>query len=381
MPTALTTIVHTAPAAVTTVLQTVKTDAVMAREAIASEIEILPKCKHVDRKRNREPCQGALRIRNHKRGYLAIVCERGHQWVWCSCCCDCARCGIGCGAMQHWMERDSFDTGRRNHMQRHMADYDANDDLDGALMAELQPRQVAMPKHGSCRPPRMAEPRASYAASINEALLEARSAAAAAAAAALPASADAAVGGVADLGRAMPEDAAAGRLAGGDGAPGAGATADLGPAGADAPCPPGAAPSAFALTADAPPDRAARRPAAPGPSMAAPGPAVHWRQREPAPKRSPPRPPELAAAPGRPPREPRGAELAASGGCGPCGPTETARDGAPGGRGLWGGGPRASGAGGEAGLEEAAEELGSIGVAAVALIALRRSVRINGADD
>jgi hypothetical protein len=26
-------------------------------------------------------------VGNHKRGHLAIVCEAGHQWVWCPHCC------------------------------------------------------------------------------------------------------------------------------------------------------------------------------------------------------------------------------------------------------------------------------------------------------
>ena len=92
-------------------------------------VQILQRCKHVDRKRNRLPCPCRLRMRNHKRGYLAVVCEAGHQWVWCSYCCDCQRGGhVGCTNHNHWMERDSFDTGRRNHMQRHLDNYDANDD-------------------------------------------------------------------------------------------------------------------------------------------------------------------------------------------------------------------------------------------------------------
>jgi len=44
------------------------------------------------------------------------------------------------------MERDSFDKGRRNHMQRHLENYDANHDKDGQLMAMMAPRQVAMPR-------------------------------------------------------------------------------------------------------------------------------------------------------------------------------------------------------------------------------------------
>lgn len=37
--------------------------------------------------------------------------------------CDCVDCGTrGCTTASHWMERDSYDTGKRNHMQRHTHD-------------------------------------------------------------------------------------------------------------------------------------------------------------------------------------------------------------------------------------------------------------------
>ncbi len=144
---------------------------------ITRGVEMLPKCKHVDRKQGRQQCPGAMRVRNHKRGYLTVVCDLGHQWVWCSYCCDCGSAGIGCAAAQHWMERDSFDTGRRNHMQRHLENYDADCDRDGAiLLAQIQPRQVAMAPPAGAPAPRPAGngaaaggPVNSYADSINEA--------------------------------------------------------------------------------------------------------------------------------------------------------------------------------------------------------------------
>ena len=41
----------------------------------------------------------------------------------CSHCCGCAREQVGCKDPNHWMERDCFDTGSRNHMQRHLEDW------------------------------------------------------------------------------------------------------------------------------------------------------------------------------------------------------------------------------------------------------------------
>ena len=373
-----TTLVHTAPAAMTTVLQTIKTDEVMARGAIASEIEILSKCKHVDRKRNREACPGNLRIRNHKRGYLAVVCDRGHQWVWCSCCCDCERSGIGCSAMQHWMERDSFDTGRRNHMQRHVADYDANNDLDGAIMAEFQPRQVAMSKHSGGGSDGMSgseslagcgwsDAKTSYAASIHDSPAD-RSAASDSSQAA---ASDGGGGPAAVKGGSLPPEGAA--LV---------PPAALSPAlmlglplalmpsmevggGAIGACGPAASvPVTAALL-----DRLARRDRV----------WAHLGRRGPATKRL-----RSGEGSGCAQREPIGAALSAPG-FGPCGPSETARDEAgravpaPSARPGPGEGSGAGDSREERG--EDPEELNSVGAAAVALIALRRSVRINGADE
>ena len=139
-----TAMLYVSPGASNSAQNTLWTDGSVA--LFSKGLQILQRCKHVDRKRNRMPCPCRLRTRNHKRGYLAIVCEAGHQWVWCSYCCDCARPQVGCSNPNHWMERDSFDTGRRNHMQRHLENYDANEDEGGQLMAMMAPRQVAMPK-------------------------------------------------------------------------------------------------------------------------------------------------------------------------------------------------------------------------------------------
>jgi len=81
---------------------------------------MLPRCKHVDRTAQQKQCTHALMIRKHKRGYLCVECEgAGHQWVWCEHCCGCGKGVHGCSVASHWFERDSFDTGKRNHMQRH----------------------------------------------------------------------------------------------------------------------------------------------------------------------------------------------------------------------------------------------------------------------
>jgi len=72
-------------------------------------------CKHMDRCQNR--CSEPLRIRGHKRGHLTVECAAGHQWVWCPLCCNCGT--KGCNQTTHWIERDCYDTGKRNHMQRH----------------------------------------------------------------------------------------------------------------------------------------------------------------------------------------------------------------------------------------------------------------------
>ncbi len=87
----------------------------------AGEVRLLQSCKHTDRKLSRSSCPCEVRARPHKRGYLAVGCTSGHQYVWCASCCDCKiGNGVGCLSPLHWMERDSFDTGKRNHQQRHM---------------------------------------------------------------------------------------------------------------------------------------------------------------------------------------------------------------------------------------------------------------------
>jgi hypothetical protein len=75
--------------------------------------------QHLDKKTHTHQCHETLHIRPHKRGYLMVVCCRNHQWVWCERCCDCGLGSTGCMMPAHWMQRDAFDTGKRNHMQQH----------------------------------------------------------------------------------------------------------------------------------------------------------------------------------------------------------------------------------------------------------------------
>ena len=83
-----------------------------------TEPRVLEACKHTDRAKNR--CPEPLRVRPHKRGHLTAECAAGHQWVWCPLCCTCGKLGTnGCHKAAHWIERDCYDTGKRNHMQRH----------------------------------------------------------------------------------------------------------------------------------------------------------------------------------------------------------------------------------------------------------------------
>ena len=94
--------------------------------ASVSSTILLSTCKFVS-KRTCVECPDAPRVATHKRGYLACACAQGHQWVWCAKCCACPRptttsAGTefkGCDNGAHWFERDAFDTGRRNHMNRH----------------------------------------------------------------------------------------------------------------------------------------------------------------------------------------------------------------------------------------------------------------------
>ncbi|KAJ1495099.1 hypothetical protein T484DRAFT_3629141 [Baffinella frigidus] len=87
---------------------------------------LLPVCKFVSKNTCVE-CADVPRVATHKRGYLACACAQGHQWVWCAKCCACPRPALivagaevrGCNNGAHWFERDAFDTGRRNHMNRH----------------------------------------------------------------------------------------------------------------------------------------------------------------------------------------------------------------------------------------------------------------------
>lgn len=73
---------------------------------------LLPICKYVERSGDRKACCLPLHARSHKRGFIAVACMANHQWVWCEACCDCNGGGSGCANPLHWMERDSFDTGK-----------------------------------------------------------------------------------------------------------------------------------------------------------------------------------------------------------------------------------------------------------------------------
>lgn len=90
--------------------------------AVSGNATLLAACKFVS-KRTCAECTGVPRLATHKRGYLACACSQGHQWVWCVKCCSCPRPNgsksRGCTNPGHWFERDAFDTGRRNHMNRH----------------------------------------------------------------------------------------------------------------------------------------------------------------------------------------------------------------------------------------------------------------------
>jgi len=85
---------------------------------------MLPTCKFIS-KRSGKICSAELSRSQHKRGHFSVLCSAGHQWVWCSACCNCHKqdgAGMpprGCTNLVHWFERDAFDTGRRNHMNRH----------------------------------------------------------------------------------------------------------------------------------------------------------------------------------------------------------------------------------------------------------------------
>jgi hypothetical protein len=84
------------------------------------------KCKFVDRKTGaRQICPCTVTNKKHRRGYCSVACTVGHTWVWCQYCCDCVseHGQLGCSNAVHWFERDSFDTGRRNHMQRHGSEF------------------------------------------------------------------------------------------------------------------------------------------------------------------------------------------------------------------------------------------------------------------
>ncbi len=82
----------------------------------------IKQCKFVDRRTGeRRSCSCAVSRKKHRRGYASVSCTVGHTWVWCKHCCDCLNDTNqqGCLNPQHWFERDSYDTGSRNHIQRH----------------------------------------------------------------------------------------------------------------------------------------------------------------------------------------------------------------------------------------------------------------------
>ena len=82
----------------------------------------ISQCKFMDRKTGaRKVCTSTVSRKKHRRGYCSVACAVGHTWVWCRNCCDCTldENHLGCTNAVHWFERDSFDTGSRNHMQRH----------------------------------------------------------------------------------------------------------------------------------------------------------------------------------------------------------------------------------------------------------------------
>ena len=103
------------------VLDILATRAVEESRAVgrSDEVVTLQQCKHLDRATHTLQCHEALTVRAHKRGYLMVVCGHNHQWVWCAHCCDCGLSTRGCIMPAHWMQRDAYDTGKRNHMQQH----------------------------------------------------------------------------------------------------------------------------------------------------------------------------------------------------------------------------------------------------------------------
>jgi len=95
-----------------------------ATERNSVQCRILSCCKFFSKK-NGSACSKEVHRVAHKRGHLTVACSDRHQWVWCPLCCDCLKSGRsdggnqsgqGCRNAQHWYERDSFDTGVRNHM-------------------------------------------------------------------------------------------------------------------------------------------------------------------------------------------------------------------------------------------------------------------------
>mmetsp|Transcript_18734 Transcript_18734/g.51658 ORF Transcript_18734/g.51658 Transcript_18734/m.51658 type:complete len:206 (-) Transcript_18734:328-945(-) len=91
---------------------------------MADQFQHIGQCKFVERRSGeRKACKCVVTLKAHRRGYPSVACSVGHTWVWCKFCCTCQNHGDreGCLNAAHWFERDSYDTGSRNHMQRHKA--------------------------------------------------------------------------------------------------------------------------------------------------------------------------------------------------------------------------------------------------------------------
>ena len=69
--------------------------------------------------------------------YRIFLLHRNFIFNRCSHCCGCAREQVGCKDPNHWMERDCFDTGSRNHMQRHLEDWGLSGTLSLSLSLSL----------------------------------------------------------------------------------------------------------------------------------------------------------------------------------------------------------------------------------------------------
>ena len=103
-------------------------------------MQVLKECKHTDRAKNH--CREPLHVRPHKRGYLNVECAAGHQWVWCANCCTCGT--NGCNRATHWIERDCYDTGKCNHVQRHSQPMDIPEAIDNPEVRQVSRFRAAL---------------------------------------------------------------------------------------------------------------------------------------------------------------------------------------------------------------------------------------------